>query len=82
MLVDNVSRLLAAEAQLNIVKGDLTGDGKVNISDVMAACKVLARKSMNQDPTEDEMARGDMNGDGYITITDVMALCKVLASRA
>ena len=64
-----------------IVPGDLTGDGRVDISDVMAACRVLARISMNQQPTVDEVARGDLNGDHLITITDVMNICKILASK-
>ena len=63
------------------VKGDLTGDGAVNVSDVMAACRVLARQSVGGKPTGEETARGDLNGDGNITITDVMLLCKILASR-
>ena len=65
-----------------IIKGDLTKDGKVNVSDVMAACKVLARKSAGQNPTADELARGDMNGDTKLTITDVMGICKILADKA
>ena len=64
-----------------IVKGDLTGDGKIDVSDVMAACRVLARKSLQENPTDDEMARGDVNEDGFFTITDVMAICKILAAR-
>ena len=64
-----------------IIKGDLNGDGSVNVTDVMAACRVLARKAMKEDPTADEMARGDVNGDGYFTITDVMAICKILADK-
>ena len=65
-----------------IVLGDLTKDNKVNVSDVMEACRVLARKSLNQAPTEDEMKRGDVNGDGYFTITDVMQICKMIAANA
>ena len=63
-------------------QGDLTGDGSVNISDVMAACKVLARKSAHIDPTPAEILAGDLTGEGAVTITDIMAICKVLASRA
>ena len=47
----------------------------------MAACRVLARKSLDQMPTDDEMARGDVNEDGFFTITDVMAICKIIAKR-
>ena len=68
--------------KLSAVKGDLTGDGKVNISDVMAACKVLARKSAGQAPTPEEVERGDVTGEGEITITDVMAICKIIAQKA
>lgn len=64
------------------VKGDLTGDGAVNVSDVMAACKIIARQAAGSPPTEEEKAGGDLNGDGNITITDVMLLCKILASRS
>ena len=64
------------------VSGDLTGDGKVNITDVMAVCKVLARKSTDIAPTALEKAAGDLTGEGDVTVTDVMALCKILASKA
>ena len=73
-----------AEAACSVtvyLAGDLTGDGKVNISDVMAACKVLARKSAGVEPTPEEIERGDLTGEGKITITDVMAICKILAQK-
>ena len=65
-----------------VLKGDLNGDGKVNISDVMEACKVLARKSAGQPPTEEEIDRGDLDGNGTVNITDVMGICKKLANKA
>ena len=78
----NLSRLQAAEGQLpGILKGDLNGDNQVDIQDVMAACKILARKNSQMVPTPDEIARGDMTGDGDVTIEDIMAICKVLARQ-
>ncbi|MCI8359899.1 MAG: glycoside hydrolase family 92 protein, partial [Clostridiales bacterium] len=68
--------------ELNLVPGDMDGNGEVTIQDVMEACKVLARQSAGKAPTEDEMARGDLNGDNAITITDVMEICKILARKA
>ena len=62
--------------------GDLDGDGDVTIADVMEACKILARKSSDQHPSQEELARGDMDGDQDITISDVMEICKVLARQA
>ena len=62
-----------------IIPGDLTGDGKVSIEDVMAACRVIARKANGQQPLPDELARGDMNDDGKMLIEDVMSICRILA---
>ena len=84
-LVDNLDRLKAAENQLDggiVVPGDMNGDGKVTIEDVMEACKVLARKTAGKEPAEEEMQRGNLDGDNAFTITDVMEICKILARRA
>ena len=59
----------------------MTGDQKVDIIDVMAACRVLARKNTGNDPLPEEMLRGDMNGDEKFLIDDIMAICRVLASQ-
>ena len=67
--------------ELVLIKGDVNKDGSINISDVMSACKILARQSIGQLPTQDEIDRADLNGDTHVTITDVMVLCKILASR-
>lgn len=66
----------------NIIPGDMNNDGQVNIQDVMEACKVLARKSADKDPTADEMARGNLDGDNTFSINDVMEICKILARNA
>ena len=62
--------------------GDLTGDDKVDIRDVMAACRILARKSVgDRDLTPEQIDRGDIDGNGDVTIQDVMAICKIIASK-
>ena len=65
-----------------ILKGDMNGDGSVDITDVMAACRVLARKAADIPPTPEELARGDVDGRDGITISDVMAICRILARGA
>ena len=65
-----------------LIKGDVTGDGRVAIEDVMAACRILARKNTNIDPDDDEIARGDVTKDGEITIEDIMAICRILAQQS
>ena len=59
--------------------GDLDGSGTVDIGDVMAACRILARKNAGSLPTTDEIARGDLTGDGDVQIDDIMAICRLLA---
>lgn len=63
------------------VLGDLDKDEKVTIADVMEACKILARKSADIDPTPEELKRGDLDGDKDVTIADVMEICKILARQ-
>ena len=64
-----------------VIKGDMNGNGKVTIEDVMAACRVLARKNTGSDPNSVEMLRGDMNEDGKFLIDDIMGICRVLAQK-
>lgn len=64
------------------VRGDVDGNGRVDIQDVMATCKILARSNAGETPTATELQRGDMNGNGAIAIDDVMAICKLLAQGA
>ena len=68
--------------ELILVKGDLDGDGRVTISDVMETCKILARKSAGENPTQEEIAVGDLDGDLIISISDVMEICKILARKS
>ncbi|HIZ83945.1 MAG TPA: hypothetical protein H9668_05960 [Firmicutes bacterium] len=76
------SQTAEAEVELvaEIIKGDLNNDSKVDIQDVMALCRVIARKNTGSDPNQDEINRGDLTGDGEIRIEDVMALCRKLAA--
>ena len=82
-VAEALTALQEAEGGLKkrIVRGDLDGNGVVNISDVMEACKVLARKSAGTPPTKDEIARGDLDENGDIQIGDVMMICKILALK-
>lgn len=51
-------------------KGDVTGDGKVNIFDLLAVLKVLSGTP--------SVGPSDVNGDGKTNIFDVLALLKLL----
>ena len=62
--------------------GDLNDDGSITIDDVMEACKILARISAGQKPSDNEIARGDLDRSGTISINDVIEICKLLARKA
>lgn len=71
-----------------VVPGDVSGDGAVDISDVMATCKILARNAAGVESEQDAAlaAAGvteyqESGGVAQtVTISDVMAICKVIAS--
>lgn len=64
------------------MQGDLDKSGTVDISDVMEACKILARGAAGKTPTADELALGDLDKSGTVDISDVMEICKILARKA
>lgn len=81
-VIDAIEALIDWRPAPDYILGDMNADEKVDISDVMEACKVLARKAANTNPTAEELKRGDMDEDGDIDITDVMEICKILARNA
>lgn len=55
--------------------GDANGDGKINISDVSAVLKYIAK----WDSIEVDSADADVTGDGKVNISDVSMLLKYIA---
>ena len=54
------------------IRGDVNGDGKVNVSDVSALINmILGVTAMDQ-------ARADVNGDGRVNVSDVAALINII----
>ena len=73
-----ISMTLSAAAPV-YRKGDPNGNGRVEIGDVMEACKLLARKTAGQELEKAQAWACDMNGDGRVTIEDIMEMCKWVA---
>lgn len=74
--------LTVAEQSASFAKGDLNKDNAINIQDVMALCRVLARQTAGDQPSAEEWELGDINSDETIDIQDVMGLCRILATQS
>ena len=63
-----------------IIKGDVTGDGKVTIKDV-ATIRLYLAGNLSQELTAAQLQAGDVTGDGKITIKDIAYLRLMLAGK-
>ncbi len=63
------------EPEPEVLRGDVNGDGKVSLSDLMRLVKYLNR-DLTIDDINDKGA--DVNGDGKISLADLMRLVKIL----
>ena len=57
---------------LGTIKGDVNGDGKVNVSDVTALVNMILGVSAM------DSSRADVNGDGKVNVSDVTALINII----
>jgi hypothetical protein len=58
------------------VKGDVNGNGKLDISDVVAALRFVAGLAT---PTAAQTAAADVNANGKVDISDIVALLRAVA---
>ena len=56
------------------LKGDVNGDGVVNISDINQLIDYILRDRINSETLE----RGDVNGDGTINISDINVVIQII----
>jgi hypothetical protein len=61
---------------IEMEEGDVNGDDKVNVGDIMAVINVMAGVG-----GEAEKAAADINGDGAVNIGDIMAVINIMAGR-
>ncbi len=61
------------------IRGDLDGDGKITVSDALAALRVAAKMA---EETAEIVALGDADADGKITVSDALAILRVAAKMA
>ena len=56
---------------IEAVMGDVTGDGELNVLDVVAIVNIVLGKI---EPTEPQLWAADMDGNGTVNILDALAL--------
>lgn len=61
-----------------VIPGDLTGDGGVNVNDVV----VLRQIIMSGRHTAEQIAAGDMDKNGTLNVSDVVALRQLIMSNS
>ena len=64
-------------SQYSFLKGDVNGDGEVNISDVAALIDFLLGGNVDADTRK----RADVNDNGEINISDVTTLIDILLAK-
>ena len=62
----------------DITLGDLSGDGKVSITDIVMIIDVIAGTITDAN----QVAAADVNGDGNVSITDCVAAIDLIAAQA
>ncbi len=63
-----------------VVKGDLTGDGEINIADATKSLKSIATKVKTLEDYEEKA--GDVTGDKKLAVNDVVKIAKFLVKKA
>ncbi len=60
------------------VKGDVNGDGVVDVADIATIISVMA--SLNSQPSTPNTVSADVNGDGVVDVADIAAVINIMAS--
>ena len=74
----STSRSLTWTAEADVLSGDVNGDGKVNVTDIMALSKYI----MGTTPASFVPANADVNGGGTINVTDIMGTAKIILNQS
>ena len=77
-VTDSTSATYTQDFELRILeglKGDINGDGQINIIDVVTLVNVILN---NYDLTPNEHWTADCNGDGSVDILDALGIVNVI----
>jgi len=70
----NCYKLINVVTELPTVRGDVTGDGKVDVSDVNMVINMMLGKA---EPT----AAADVTGDGTVDVSDVNIVINIMLGK-
>ena len=74
----SIAATISAEAgdDAESVKGDVNGDGTVDVADISAVITVMADMA-----TEERQKAADVNGDGTVDVADISAVITIMANQ-
>jgi len=75
-IVTTIPTVAATEVAASSRSGDVNGDGRVNVTDVMMMVRYVMGENMSAYP--DFKATADLNRDDQVTVTDVMIVVKII----
>ena len=67
---------VAVAYEHEVLLGDINGDGKITVTDLMCLANHFAGKA------EINVANSDLDGNGKVNVTDLMRLANVFAGKA
>ena len=73
----NVTRVYEKSNPLNQIRGDVDGDGKVDVSDVNAAINII----LEIKPASYYKGNADLTKDGKVDIEDVNAIINIILTQ-
>ncbi len=76
--VINCQSLSISDLLVPPVRGDVTGDGKVDIADVNAVINIMLGKTVTSDEL---LVTSDVTGDGTVDIADVNAVINIMLGK-
>ena len=67
------------EVEPEAIKGDVNGDGQVDVADIAAVISVMAGSADSGSPAD---TTADVNGDGEVDVADIAAIISIMAANA
>ncbi|MBI65100.1 MAG: hypothetical protein CMG64_02245 [Candidatus Marinimicrobia bacterium] len=74
---ENIAIKFTTGSSSQCMQMDLTGDGYVNVNDVISVVNIIISQS---NPTDGQLCSGDVDGNGVINVNDIIAIVNHIIS--